>query len=346
MRRFDQHSLRSVARATFATIFTIVAGQASAHVKWFCAFDIAGQPVGLENVLCPDFEVLVGFATLLMVAAALLEGTAFGAALLRATGRALQPLETQSDVLIRAVGGFFFVSLWAIGGILLTPELKTTSPLIPFLHLTIAAGLLWRQTLIVSALGIVTLFAVALHDYGTFHLMDYPIFLGFAGYLALTALRWTPWGVRPLDVARWATAITLMWASVEKWAYPAWSFPLFVTHPQVGMGFEPEFFMRAAGVVEFALSFALIWTPLFRRVSGLILAGMFLAAIAPFGKLDAVGHAPIIALVLAIVADGSSAPVAVRRPVAWLPVGFAAALTGFILAYYVLHATMFGTTLT
>jgi hypothetical protein len=35
---------------------------ASAHVKWFCAFNVAGQPEGLENVLCPDFEKLIGLS--------------------------------------------------------------------------------------------------------------------------------------------------------------------------------------------------------------------------------------------------------------------------------------------
>ena len=34
----------------------MLAASASAHVKWFCAYDVAGQPDGLENVLCPDFE--------------------------------------------------------------------------------------------------------------------------------------------------------------------------------------------------------------------------------------------------------------------------------------------------
>ncbi len=31
----------------------ILAGPASAHIKWFCAYDVASQPVGLENVLSP-----------------------------------------------------------------------------------------------------------------------------------------------------------------------------------------------------------------------------------------------------------------------------------------------------
>ncbi len=96
--------------------------------------------------------------------------------------------------------------------------------------------------------------------------------------------------MRPLDIVRWATAITLMWASIEKWAYPEWTFPLFIRHPALTMGFDAEFFMRSAGVIEFALSFALMWTPLVRRVGAAILAAMFIAAIVEFGKIDAIGH--------------------------------------------------------
>ena len=63
-----------------------------------------------------------------------------------------------------------------------------------------------------------------------------------------------------------------MWASIEKWAYPEWSFPLLVEHPSMTLGFDPEFFMRAAGAIEFALAFALMWTPLVRRVGAIMLA--------------------------------------------------------------------------
>ena len=60
-------------------------------------------------------------------------------------------------------------------------------------------------------------------------------------------------GARPIDLLRWAAGITLMWASIEKWAYPEWSYPLFIEHPGMSLGFTPEFYMRAAGAVEFAL---------------------------------------------------------------------------------------------
>ena len=190
------------------------------------------------------------------------------------------------------------------------------------------------------------LFGAALWNYGFFHLMDYPIFLGVAAYLALTGLQRNLFGLRPLDVVRWATAITLMWASIEKWAYPEWSFPLFAAHPALTMGYDDEFFMRAAGVIEFTLAFALVWTPLVRRVASIVLAGMFLGAILEFGKLDAIGHAPIVAVLLAIVGDRVNSPAPSRiRALALAPACFAAALGAFLALYYVMHAALFGTTI-
>jgi hypothetical protein len=319
---------------------------ASAHVKWFCAFDVAGQPRGLENVLCLDFELLTGLALVALTAACVLEGTMVGAALQRALNRVTGRLASDSELLFRAICGFFFVALWTTGGILLTPELKTDSAAISWLQLAIAAGMLSRSTLPLSALGIVFLFGAALWNYGFFHLMDYPIFLGVAAYLALTGLQRNLFGLRPLDVVRWATAITLMWASIEKWAYPEWSFPLFAAHPALTMGYDDEFFMRAAGVIEFTLAFALVWTPLVRRVASIVLAGMFLGAILEFGKLDAIGHAPIVAVLLAIVGDRVNSPAPSRiRALALAPACFAAALGAFLALYYVMHAALFGTTI-
>ena len=60
-------------------------------------------------------------------------------------------------------------------------------------------------------------------------------------------------GIRAIDIVRWTAGITLMWASIEKWAYPEWSYPLLVEHPSMTLGFDPDFFMRAAGAIEFAL---------------------------------------------------------------------------------------------
>jgi hypothetical protein len=332
--------------AAAALVFLLVAGfatEASAHVKWFSAFDVAGQPRGLETVLCADFGGLVGLAVLFLTLGCLVDGTSFGDALHRALDRVTSLIRSDHEILIRAVCGFFFATLWAVEGIILTPELKTTASWIPWLQLAIAAGLIWRATMPLSGLGIAVLFVLAVRDYGVFHLVDYPIFLGVAAYLTLVGLQRNVFGLRPLDIVRYSAAITLMWASIEKWAYPEWSFPLFIEHPAITMGFSDEFFMRAAGVVEFTLAFSLVWTPLVRRASAIVLAAMFISATFEFGKLDLIGHAPIMAVLFAIIGDDARLEQRTRGFAIAAPLAYCFALAGFLGAYYFAHAALFGT---
>src|SRR5271170_5864886 len=320
----------------------VAAGSASAHVKWFCAYNIAGQPDGLENVLCPDFEFLTGLSILALMTGTVLEGTPIGMALLRALDRATRVIRDNLETIFRAACAFFFIAIWGAGGILLTPELKTASVVVGAIQLGIAAGMLPRQTMPLSAVGIFVLFNIGVWEYGPFHLADYPIFLGIAAYLALVGGRTDFFGVRPIDVLRWAAGITLMWASIEKWAYPEWSYPLFIQYPNMSMGFTPDFFMRAVGAVEFALAFALIWTPLVRRVAAIMLAAMFISAVFEFGKIDLIGHSLIVVALFGIIADNGGMTWRLRD--SWLlPVTYAASLVLFLSAYYFGHAALFGT---
>jgi hypothetical protein len=72
---------------------------------------------------------------------------------------------------------------------------------------------------------------------------------------------------------------------------------------------------------------------------------MFIAAIFEFGKLDMIGHAPIIAVLLAIGADNFAATKRLPRRYAFAaPVAYCIALAGFLTMYYLVHATLFGTT--
>jgi hypothetical protein len=273
---------------------------------------------------------------------AVFEGTPVGTAILRAFDRVTGLLRDNIEYVFRAACAFFFIAIWGAGGILLTPELKTSSALVGAIQLGIAAGMITRRTMPLSAAGIFILFGIGIWQYGVFHLADYPIFLGMAVYLALLGAQTNLFGVRPIDVLRWAAGITLMWASIEKWAYPEWSYPLFIQYPGMTLGFAPNFFMRAAGAVEFALAFALIWTPLVRRIGAVMLAAMFIGAVFQFGKIDLIGHSLIVVSLLAIAADDGGKAARLRD--SWLlPFAYAASLAGFLATYYVGHAALFGT---
>ncbi len=90
------------------------------------------------------------------------------------------------------------------------------------------------------------------------------------------------------------------------------------------------------------MAFALIWTPLVRRVGAVMLAAMFMSAVFEFGKIDLIGHSLIVVALLGIIADDAGEPARLRD--SWLlPVGYAASLALFLSAYYFGHAALFGT---
>ena len=189
------------------------------------------------------------------------------------------------------------------------------------------------------------IYAIGTWEYGVFHMADYPIFLGIAVYLALAGLQRDFFGVKAIDIVRWSAGITLMWASIEKWAYPEWTYPLLAQHPGMTLGFDSEFYMRAAGAVEFALAFSLVWTPLVRRVGAIMLTPMFLGAVFTFGKVDLIGHTLIVVVLFAIIGDDRGRRDLVRYPYL-LPVGYAAALALFMACYYLSHTVLYGTPIT
>jgi hypothetical protein len=314
---------------------------ALAHVKWFAKFDVAEQPVLLEQVISAAFWKLLFLSLFIFFVAALAERSPLGTHIQDGLDWLTAPIYHHIDVLMRATYAAFFVALWAKGHIILTPELQTTAEWVSWLQLAIAAGMLSRPTMVLSGVGIIVLFGKALSEYGMFHVLDYPIFLGAAIYLILTGSGKSLFGMRPLDVVRYAAALTLMWASIEKWAYPQWTYPVLAAHPEMTLGYDAAFYMTAAGVVEFSLAFALAWTPLVRRAAALVLAIMFIMAVFAFGKIDAIGHAPIVIIMIAIVADENRDA---HRHHAWaVDAWYAVAVAGFIAAYYVVHAEIFGT---
>ncbi len=334
-----------VSSRVFAVALVVTTGTiapSEAHVKWFAPYVVAQQPIPLHHVVDLQFVLLNVLAIAALGFGAAVEYTAFGRSLLRAFDSVTFVFERDSEKIIRAVLGAFLVALWAKGGIILTPELRTTSELISWLQLAMAVSLVWQETMIFAAVGMFFLYGFALAHYSVFHMFDYPIFLGLAVYVGAKSLKVRVFGYDPMDVARWLTGLTLLWASIEKFAYPEWSYPLAVTHPGLTFGFSRDFFMCAAGVVEFALAFSLLWTPLVRRVGATILIGMFTSAIVPFGKIDAIGHSCIIALLLMILGDQRREA---QRSSALLRVGlqYAMGLFAYIGIYYGLHAVIYGT---
>lgn len=320
---------------------------AQAHVKWFAPYIVGAPPAPIENTL-HDTWFWVGICLVLVffVLTRLVEVSPFGAKAIGALNWATDPLWARQDDYIRSIIAAFFVAIFAVGGVYLTPDLKTPAEWVSWLQLVIACCIFSRRTMPLAGLGIIALWIFALRDYELFHLFDYlALGLGVAGYLLLEPLKNEELRGRRFEALRWGLAIALMWSSLEKFAFPSWFYPLVVEKPFLTFGMPRDVFIPMAGVTEFTLGFGLLWTPLIRRLSAIALLVIFTAAVWPFGRVDLIGHGLIMAILIAVAADhrtGVDLMTALKRRLVNIPIGLSTALVVFCTAYWGLHVAFYG----
>jgi hypothetical protein len=325
-----------------------LAAPARAHVKWFAPFDVAEPPMPISGVLSGRFLlVFAGFA-LLTAAGFLLDRLAARSP--RSDVLARRGREEVEERLLRAGIGAFFMALFTAGGVILTPELKTGAEWPAWLQLGIAASMLSARSCVLGAAGILALYGYGAALFGAFHIADYPVFLGLAAYMALTSCASQRLRSLRMPILHVALCVSLMWAAVEKWAYPQWTFPLLETRPWLTFGILPSDFMVIAGFVEFAFAFHMLTGYGLPRLGILALGSIFGLAILDFGKLDAIGHLPILATMAAMFVHG---PTPLQRRLHDIRRGllvearraglaFSAAICVFVSAYYGLQHAEYG----
>ena len=161
------------------------------------------------------------------------------------------------------------------------------------------------------------------------------------------------WRERRFLVLRWGVAIALMWSSLEKFAYPNGFYPLVEEKPFLTFGMPRDVFIPMAGVAEFTMGFGLLWTALVRRLSAVALLLIFFTAVYPFGRIDLVGHALIMAVLFLVAADPCgkvtvAAPLTLAKALpsfgrlAAVPAGLAVALVVLVSSYWGLHGALYG----
>lgn len=345
----DNAALRSFSRAagllTIASLFA--ATPAHAHVKWFAPYIVGAAPQPITATLT-NVWFWTGIALVLafFLATRAVEKSSAGETILRGMDRITDPLWQRLDDFVRIVIGAFFVAIFAVDGVYLTPDLKTPAEWVSWTQLLIAGLIFSRRTQPLAAAGLIGLWVLALRDYDVFHLLDYlALGVGVAAYLVLEASSNPEWRKHRFEVLRWGVAIALMWSSLEKFAYPDWFYPLVEEKPFLTFGMPRDMFIPMAGVAEFTMGFGLIWTPLIRRLSAVALFIIFNAAVYPFGRIDLIGHALIMAIIVAIAADHTREihfHPAAKRALAAVPAGLAAALVIFVTGYWGLHIAIYG----
>jgi hypothetical protein len=296
--------------AACAAVAALAAYPAYAHVKWFVDFDNAKAPLPIGEVITETFVTILLASTVAVYFFFLVDRYMYKKGILAAFDQRLRSFDDLSAKIMRYSASIFFLSLWLLNLIYgtsfyLTPELKTTMAAVPYLHLLLGLCALSPIIAPITGVGIFVLFGLAVHDYGAYHLIDYLIFLGIGYFFLVSNIQRGQWKKSGFVVLFASTGLTLIWASVEKFGYPQWTYPLLEKNPGLLMGMQPYTYMVLAGFVEFFVTFILLGAvSVVGRIVALGLQSVFLLAILKFGLIDAVGHLMIIATLFVLIIRG------------------------------------------
>jgi hypothetical protein len=327
-----------------------------AHVKWFAECNIAEAPRAIGEVFNGTFVRLLLASLAGIYLFFLADRYIYKKGHWAAFDQRLRRLDAFSIGIMRVSASVFFISLglWHLKygeSFYLTPELKTDLAYVPWLHLVLGLCALSRYTMPITGAGIFVLYGAAVHHFGVYHMLDYPIFLGIGYFFLVVNIRRGQWMKSGFVVLFAATGLTLGWAAIEKFAFPQWAYPVLQNNPAMLLGMSPYLFLTLSGFVEFNLAFVVLGaTSVVARVVALGLQSIFVLAIFQFGVVDAVGHLMIIAILFILVVRGSTDArkmLVLRDKSVWTEAYFmtglyALAFVLMFILYYGLHHVWYG----
>jgi hypothetical protein len=170
-------------------------------------------------------------------------------------------------------------------------------------------------------------------------------------FFLVSTIRRGQWRKSGFVVLFASTGLTLIWASVEKFAYPHWTYPMLAENPGMLMGMQPYHYTLLAGFIEFGVTFVLLGAvSVLGRLVALGLQTVFVLAILKFGMIDAIGHLMIIATLFVLVVRGPTDAremLVLRDKAVWTEAYFMTglcflALNMIFILYYGLHHLAYG----
>jgi hypothetical protein len=310
-RKFIFRNPSAIIFLIFALLALVCAETAvEAHVKWFVEFDVAKAPAPIGEVLTGDFIRMFLISVAGVYVFFLIDRFIYEQGYLAEFDKKLKLFDNLAHTIMRAAAGIFFLSLFTwylIYGttFYLTPELKTSAAYVPWVHLLMGLCVVSRYSTPATGIGIFVLYVAAAQDFGLFHVLDYMIFLGIGYYLTVSGTSNKTLLKSGFVVLFACTGLTLIWASVEKFAYADWTNPLFEKNPQMLMGMTPARFMMVSGFVEFFVTFILLGAvSVVGRLISLGFMSIFVLAVIQFGVVDAIGHLMIVAILFVLIVRG------------------------------------------
>lgn len=317
--------------------------QAEAHVKWFAQYDVSKPPLPIGDVLTKTFVWFFLWSIVFIYVFFLLDRYVLRKGYLSEADTKFKISDHQAIDIMRIAAAIFFFTLAAYSyfghvTMILTPDLTTMNHRVPVLQVLIGLCALFHRTVPLVGAGIFALFAMSVFQYGAYHMTDYMIFLGLGYFFLVCTVRRWRWRKTGFVVMYKTTGLTLMWAAIEKFGYPEWTYPMLNDNPGMLMGMTPYVYMVLAGFVEFNIAFLMIVAAsVLARKIAIGLQAVFILAIFKFGVIDAVGHFMIITILAILFLRGPTKRVrhsmVLHDKAIWIDAGL---MTGFFALSFIM----------
>ena len=305
-----------------------IAGNADAHIKWFVEFDISDPPQSLTSIISNIHYLILLILSILGVALA----SILDKKLVQINN--LKKIFVLDSLNIARIGtGVFFVAIWLVGGIILTPELLSNAWYIPYVQLGIAISVLFRRSLVLAGIGILFLYSNAVINYGIFHMLDYLTLVGLAIYLILSSFKTTK-----IDILYIGLIFSFLWSAIEKIAYPQLFYSFLEKYNFLTMGLDVDFFIASAAFVELTLFFLLLICNNITVLLAFLINLLIISGNIYFGKMDAIGHFPANFILLIILIKGTAT---INMNAIKAVISFLATIFTLFIIYYGLHQILY-----
>lgn len=294
-------------------LLSLVPQVGHAHVKWFSNYDFQQAPLQLTQLNHPVFWGLFLLSLLCLPLLVWSDILAEKSRLYQKVTAYLDQYSEQGPLIMRVAMAAVLLMSWQ-GDTVIAPDLAITSPIWGWIQFVMALLLLFKETTVITGLGMVLLYALGIKQHGFFHMLDYVVYPAVGMYLAVSYSKVTK--LRHLDLPFLYSGLgfSLCWVAFEKMIYPFWGLSVLAKAPGLMMGLDPQFFLLSCAFIEFSLGFLLIICLLHRPLA-IIVTLTFFTTTCFFGKTEIVGHTILHGALLVFVVKGPGRYY--QAPIAW-----------------------------
>ena len=273
-----------------------------AHVKWFSDYSFDQVPLNLSSLNHTYFWGLFALSLISLPLLIWVDEIGDKSTFYSKFNQFFDRYSDQGPLIMRVTMGAVLLMSWQ-GDSIIAPEITITSPFCGWLQFIMALLLLFKETSIITGLGMMILYFIGIKNEGLFHMLDYMVYPAVGLYLVFSNLKNERFRNLDLPVLYSGLGFSLCWVAFEKMIYPFWGLAVLDKAPALTMGLPHDFFLLSCAFIEFTLGYLLIICLLHRPLAATITIVFFITT-SFFGKTEVVGHTILHGALLVFIVRG------------------------------------------